>query len=203
MLVQSLRGARPSVGASVLATGPANARGASLPAKVGAGAVARPMAHAEFLLLDRRAFSRSIDSIRYSEHHFETTPASYAAETGIYIRLYGRTADGRSVVCEVALPAGFEVSLILDDDMSSDAAVEALVTRASSRMSKAHAATLRESLDYDECMQPRFYGFEPSDEGLNAREERVLSIRTTSLRNYRALNRVAVTALEDCPIHGM
>ena len=71
------------------------------------------MQSVEFCLLESKLAASSILSTPYAASDFGTQPLCYTDPTGIYLRLYGRSVDGRSVVVETECKEGLSI-LFLD-----------------------------------------------------------------------------------------
>ena len=68
--------------------------------------------HMDFYLLDSRLSSVSLLEAPYLPTAFHARPAEYTPPSGIYLTLYGRAADGRSVVVETPLTEGLSLAFL-------------------------------------------------------------------------------------------
>jgi hypothetical protein len=128
----------------------------------------------------------------------------YLEPSGIYLRLFGRSVDGQSVVVEAALRSGLTLSFLDEHDsaMSDDLYAQTVEDELKQRA----CANQPELVDIDDLTasivrKPCFYGFEPdSHDPLSPRIRRVVELSTHSLKLHRALRRAAEHALHDEPL---
>ena len=66
----------------------------------------------DVFVTDGRLVDHSLSAKPYTDHAFDM-PAQYAAPDGLDLRLYGRSADGESVVVEKNIES-LSIALILD-----------------------------------------------------------------------------------------
>ena len=92
-----------------------------------------------FFLTDGRVVGHSIATHPYTEDCWLERP-KYVPDDGVYLRLYGRSASGKAVVAEVAVPH-LTLALVLPEDSAARAhqAVDELQARAAEHLSAAEA----------------------------------------------------------------
>ena len=117
----------------------------------------------DFCLLDSRVSPTALEQSPYRSHRIGQ-PVTYLEPSGIYLRLFGRSISGQSVVVEAALRDGLTLSFLDEhdsaeqDDLYAQAVEGELMQRAC-----AHQPELAEIDDLTTTIarKPHFYGFEP------------------------------------------
>ena len=71
----------------------------------------------DFCLLDSRVAASSLEDSPYCSDGIRQ-PVTYSKSTGVYLHLFGRSADGRSVVVETPLCDGLTLSMLDEHDSS-------------------------------------------------------------------------------------
>ena len=154
----------------------------------------------DFCVLDSRVSATPLE--RYCPHRIRQPP-TYVEPSGIYLRLFGRAIDGRSVVVEAALREGLTLSFLDErdsaepDHLYTQTVANELLQRVSESLEQAELDDLTITI----ARKPCFYGFEPDSlNPLSPRARRVVELTTHSLKLYRALRRAAEHALHDEPL---
>ena len=171
------------------------------------------MQSVEFYVLDSALGATSLLSTRYAGDNFEEQPREYVPPTGVYLRLYGRSREGSSVVVEIQREQGLSVQFLdvnedpeCSDEVFADNVKRAVLDQLDSELLKKLNPDPDALEDVDLLSatvegKPCFYGFEPSPtDPLAPRERRVVSLFTDHLRLYRAIRKVAEIALHETPL---
>ena len=117
----------------------------------------------DFYLLDSRVSATALEQSPYHAYRVGQ-PVPYLEPSGIYLRLFGRSVDGQSVVVEAALRSGLTLSFLDEHDsaMSDDLYAQTVEDELKQRA----CANQPELVDIDDLTasivrKPCFYGFEP------------------------------------------
>ena len=78
------------------------------------------MTQRSFFVVDRRVYERSLASGDYNSSTFSEGSDRKFLDEGVFVRLYGRTAEAQSVVCEMQLFNGLEIAFVLPEDVGAD-----------------------------------------------------------------------------------
>ena len=144
-----------------------------------------------FYVLDSALGATSLLSTRYAGANFEEQPREYAPPTGVYLRLYGRSREGSSVVVEIQCEQGLSVQFLDvkedpecgDEDFADNVKRAVLDQLDGELLEKLNpdpdaledVDLLSATVEYKPC----FYGFEPSPtDPLAPRERRVVTLFT-------------------------
>ena len=173
--------------------------------------ISRPMQPIQFCLLDSALAARSLLSTPYNNSSFAQQPRCYTKPTGIFLRLYGRSNEGQSVVVEVQLTEGLSISFLDAHDVQDGDHVFAekvcadVLARIDPKILE-QVCPDPEMFDANDLIttsiehKPCFYGFEPSpNDPLAPRKRRAVKLYTDHLQLYRAIRAAALHALHEEP----
>ena len=174
------------------------------------------MTRVEFCILDSGLAPHSLLDTPYLEDGFEEQHRTYTEPSGIYLRLCGRSNDGKSVVVEHELHNGLSTSFLdeRDQQTSDQGLIQAFADEVLREVLKRIDPEVLEKVNPDPEhlgasdlvttlveFKPAFYGFEPSPTNpLCPRKRHIVKLRTKNLRLHRAIRKIAEEALHDHPL---
>lgn len=118
---------------------------------------------------------------------------------GVWLRLFGRDAEGQSVAVEYRLDDGALTLFFAHESADASALLSELCERAS--FSERHAARLAEACSVDEGRAQLFFGYKQTPgAALVPMQQRFLAVHCVELRTFHVLRNAARRALNDAPL---